>query len=478
MASGHFKAFLKIHKISSLGRGIVYPMFSKISFITLLALCMVSEGAVYEASQPLGYPMNHYWGGSVAGIPLYERTGSAGYVTRYSTFLRADLKEFVPGQRSISLPVVEFEILNPIPKSLEIKREISFGVFADYTIETRVLPFSVVFQWEESRVLDGYNFDCFNVPTRVSGDSIVVEYSIQGPTENKAGSRIISLPSSCVFNPSSFYRTGSVVVDNYPQQIGLIFPGTFFYFSVELDGEVEVIEVVDGEEIVLDFSQLKLGLTAYDNELTLSDESVSVSTYTQPSTGGSVSGGGTYSPGDDVTIDAIANPGYVFAGWADPFTEEPNPYSFEVVESVVITAQFSPDTADDDGDGLSNYQEVVEYMTDPEESDSDDDGFPDGIEVESNMDPNVPDEALVNFIKANADLFELISEDRMAQLQLDGTLLVLTEQDSPVVRCQLKMLDPNGSWEPVDSPVEWEFSSFDKLLLYIETNLSVSNEGD
>jgi hypothetical protein len=54
-----------------------------------------------------------------------------------------------------------------------------------------------------------------------------------------------------------------------------------------------------------------------------------------------------------------------------------------------ITANFVPDTNDTDHDGLTNYQEIVDYHTNPEIADTDGDGFADGYEVSSGFDPAV-----------------------------------------------------------------------------------------
>ncbi|MBI5095585.1 MAG: hypothetical protein HZB26_24520 [Candidatus Hydrogenedentes bacterium] len=55
---------------------------------------------------------------------------------------------------------------------------------------------------------------------------------------------------------------------------------------------------------------------------------------------------------------------------------------------IVVTAP--PDQDDTDGDGLTAFQEVNTYHTDPHNPDSDGDGFWDGFEVARASDPNAP----------------------------------------------------------------------------------------
>jgi len=72
-----------------------------------------------------------------------------------------------------------------------------------------------------------------------------------------------------------------------------------------------------------------------------------------------------------------------------------------VTGPVDIIANFARDTADDDGDGLSNYQELIVYNTIPTDSDSDDDLVEDGDEVNTTQtNPRVSQLAAVNYIIA------------------------------------------------------------------------------
>jgi hypothetical protein len=54
-----------------------------------------------------------------------------------------------------------------------------------------------------------------------------------------------------------------------------------------------------------------------------------------------------------------------------------------------------PYKADTDGDGLTDYQEVKIYHTDPNNPDTDGDGYPDGVEVKNGYNPNGPGRLLI-----------------------------------------------------------------------------------
>ena len=62
-----------------------------------------------------------------------------------------------------------------------------------------------------------------------------------------------------------------------------------------------------------------------------------------------------------------------------------------------INATFSQDTSDSDGDGLTNYAELVTHSTDPNDSDSDNDTLTDGEEIQISLDPNAANTALLLF---------------------------------------------------------------------------------
>lgn len=127
-----------------------------------------------------------------------------------------------------------------------------------------------------------------------------------------------------------------------------------------------------------------------------------VSLSATPAAGGSVSGTGYYDTNALAPISAVPNLGYVFVYWNGPFAGQPADFTHTVTADVTATATFGPDTADTDGDGLTNYDEVAVYGTQLDDDDTDNDGMPDGVEVnQTGTNPAQDDSALVDYVRSN-----------------------------------------------------------------------------
>lgn len=128
----------------------------------------------------------------------------------------------------------------------------------------------------------------------------------------------------------------------------------------------------------------------------------SLSLAASPVNGGTVTGSGIYDSGTNVAITATPNPGYVFSNWTGNFAGQPASFSYNIDSSVVASAIFAQDFADNDGDGLSNYEEIVVYHTLPNNPDSDGDTIRDGAEVNITLtDPATSDAALISLVEQN-----------------------------------------------------------------------------
>jgi len=162
--------------------------------------------------------------------------------------------------------------------------------------------------------------------------------------------------------------------------------------TYDLDGDDDTAESlpvdIAGYKRIQD-TTLDLGAYEYGNVLGLSSV---FTTTASTATGGSVSPSGALvnTQPSEITFTATASNGYVFGYWSGDVPEEleqENPLTVTVEEDGSITAVFLQDSSDSDGDGLSQYQEVIVYGTDPADADSDDDGFDDGYEVETGYSP-------------------------------------------------------------------------------------------
>jgi uncharacterized repeat protein (TIGR02543 family) len=96
---------------------------------------------------------------------------------------------------------------------------------------------------------------------------------------------------------------------------------------------------------------------------------------------GTLTGSGIYLLTTPATLAATPAPGYLFTGWTGDATGTANPLAVLMDADKTITATFAPDTNDDDGDGLTNYDEIVEYATNPTLRDTDGDGLTDDWEA-------------------------------------------------------------------------------------------------
>ena len=69
-------------------------------------------------------------------------------------------------------------------------------------------------------------------------------------------------------------------------------------------------------------------------------------------------------------MTATPDLGYIFSTWTGASTGTDNPLTLTMDSNKTIGATFTKDTADTDGDGFSNYDELVIHETDPDDANS------------------------------------------------------------------------------------------------------------
>jgi uncharacterized repeat protein (TIGR02543 family) len=89
----------------------------------------------------------------------------------------------------------------------------------------------------------------------------------------------------------------------------------------------------------------------------------------------------SYLPGSTATLTATPNPGYRFTGWTGDASGTDNPLTITMDADKTVGATFEKDLSDSDSDGLTAYDELVLYGTNPALADTDGDGLSDGYEL-------------------------------------------------------------------------------------------------
>jgi hypothetical protein len=89
----------------------------------------------------------------------------------------------------------------------------------------------------------------------------------------------------------------------------------------------------------------------------------------------------TWNANDVATLIATPQPGYLFGSWTGDAFGSSNPSTLLMNSDKTVGATFVEDARDSDGDGITNYQEIVLHLTDPNVPDSDADGLSDTYEL-------------------------------------------------------------------------------------------------
>ncbi len=113
---------------------------------------------------------------------------------------------------------------------------------------------------------------------------------------------------------------------------------------------------------------------------------------------GRITGAGTYDIGASAALTATPNSGYFFSGWTGDASGTENPLAITMDADKTVGATFVEDTRDPDNDGLTNYQEIIIRLTNPNVADTDGDGINDGAEVQQGRSPSIAEPVITNVV--------------------------------------------------------------------------------
>ena len=136
----------------------------------------------------------------------------------------------------------------------------------------------------------------------------------------------------------------------------------------------------------------------------------------------------------------------------------------EAGQLLILKNDNDPKFMDDDCDGLTNHQEIVIYGSNPNNSDSDNDGITDGAEVEAGLNINKPEniaDAVRILIEArDAAISERDSRPTLEELQDArlGSVVLLPNSTSKTIRLRFCIEESNelGVWTNREEEAEVE----------------------
>ena len=144
--------------------------------------------------------------------------------------------------------------------------------------------------------------------------------------------------------------------------------------------------------------------------------------------GGTVNPLGTviYYGASTVTLEADADLGYLFSSWVDEnnnlYSTE-NPFSLNLTDDRTLIAQFGEDLSDEDQDGLSLYDEVIIYGSNPTLTDTSGDGLSDGMLVLMGLNPTVNFSNVISTVQSMPESFGVYGVAFVNELQTSITNL-------------------------------------------------------
>ena len=155
-------------------------------------------------------------------------------------------------------------------------------------------------------------------------------------------------------------------------------------------------------------------------------------------TGGSFGFTGNLAHGTNATLTATPATGYVFSGWSGNASGTSNPLTLLMNGNKTVGAAFAQDSRDPDSDGLTNYQELIDHSTNPNNADSNADGLRDGLALALGKNPNEDHSAFVTNLLAERAQLGLRTDSDYTDLRA-GSMSIQRAAGSNKLQIRMKL---------------------------------------
>jgi hypothetical protein len=157
----------------------------------------------------------------------------------------------------------------------------------------------------------------------------------------------------------------------------------------------------------------------------------------------------SYISGDLVAVSASPLPGYLFSNWSGDISGTTASVTLTMNSNKNITANFGEDTRDSDADGLSNYQEIIIYGTNPNQKDTNSDSIEDGQAVALGYSPTFNFSALISHLQSHPPT-GLYTTSQIQDMSMGG--LVLTKNGNGfTLNYSIEKSNDLGAWTQYQS---------------------------
>jgi uncharacterized repeat protein (TIGR02543 family) len=173
-------------------------------------------------------------------------------------------------------------------------------------------------------------------------------------------------------------------------------------------------------------------------------------TAVSPENSGTVTddGEGTYLNGEIASIEATPGLGYLFNGWTGDSDSSDLSIDLLMDDNKTVTAKFVKDLSDEDNDGLTAYEELAIYGTNPDNPDTDGDNIRDGDEAGTIFDPAVDDTPTLQLLASNPEFF--LGLVLASNAVVPEILIERNETNDFTVTIQIEKTEDLTNWTELD----------------------------
>jgi len=288
-----------------------------------------------------------------------------GDMTSYANNILNETKDYAFGNTSTISDIVINNAINAMTSS-------ATNVYAAANALKTGQPLPQATDTSTTQVLVDYNKSTIMCPVNVyvyDQNGTEIGHVVDGDVYNSASITIIvDGDIKTVYSPKDANISIKLVGTDY----GMLNYTMEEYQGGQATGRLNFYNIPLYEEKELDIETPTSSLSSIKDDFTITSSNGSVnpneyytaqnykyiSINTNSSSGGIASPGGTYAAGDPVTLVAIPDSGYMFAGWYQGDTWVPGGmrYSFTAQEDTTLTAKFIPVPVY--GDGTVTYGDV------------------------------------------------------------------------------------------------------------------------